>query len=181
MTILKRRSTETNTLISNIPEKRIVPEAAVTEVLEYGTGWVIVKKADGNKYKRSGGTLSWRYHNAGNVKYGKFAKLTHAVGKGWGGHAVYESIDSSKEAMRKLLFTDVRRYHKKSLLNALRKYAPKGDMGNRPDRYARYVGAKAGVSIHKKLGDMTKDEQDKVMEAMIRFEGHKEGHEELIA
>ncbi len=159
---------------------RMIQEPEIVEIISHRVGGITVKKDDGCSYDRAGGTLSWRNHNPGNIKHGAFAKGARAIGRGQGGHAVFASIKDGREAMKKLLFTPIRRYHKKTLLNALRTYAPVGDKNNNPDRYAKYVAAKLGISTSAVLNTLNGEQQEKMLDAMIVFEGYKFGREVMV-
>ncbi len=160
-------------------EQASIKEPEIVEIVKHKVGQITVKKSDDNTYTRIGGSLAWRYNNVGNIKYGKFAKSCYGcIGPGWGNHAVFATLKDSTEAQRKLLFTPIRRYASKSIINALKKYAPYSD-NNNPKRYAIYVANHVGVSINTKLKDMTKDQQNRMMDAMKIYEGFKEGLETI--
>lgn len=153
-------------------------EPRIVKVISYGNGWINVRMSDGYAYRRSGGTLSWRYNNPGNIKYGRFARSNGAIGRGWGshgGHAVFPTMQAGREAKRILLFTPIRKYYNLTLRDALSYYAPRSD-GNRPDVYARYVAKRTpGISIYTRLRDMDRNQQEHVLNAMQQFEGYRPG------
>ncbi len=156
------------------------PEGRIESIIKHGIGDIVVLKTDGHRYRRYNGTLAWRNNNPGNLKYGKFAKSTNSIGPGQGNHAVYASMEDGKRAMWELLFTDVRDYHNKTIIRVISKYAPASDK-NRPKVYAAYVAAHAEVPVTTKLNEMTIFQQQKMVEAMMVFEGYKEGQEAVIS
>lgn len=159
-------------------------EPAIVSVIQWGTGWIDVRMNDGHSYKRMGGTLSWRYNNPGNIKFGKFARASGAIGRGWGshgGHAVFPTYAVGHAAKKKLLFTPVRKYYNYTLRDAISLYAPASD-NNRPDIYARFImRATPGVTLSTRLKDFNHIQQEQMLRAMERFEGWKPGKVVRIA
>jgi len=151
------------------------PESRIISIVKHGVGEITVVKEDGHRYRRYGGTLAWRNLNPGNLKYGRFAKSTNAIGPGQGNHAVYATLQEGKEAMWKLLFDDTR-YNRKSIIGALSRYAPTSD-GNRPKQYAHYVANEVGVSVTTTLNELNPLQQSLMLDAMIVFEGFEVGQE----
>jgi len=163
--------------------RRFIKKQEIVKVLRYGNGWLEVRMNDSFAYRRSGGSLSWRYNNPGNIKYGRFARAHGAVGRGWGtqgGHAVFPTYSRGRWAKRQLLFTPIRKYYNYSLIDALSLYAPRSD-NNRPKIYARFVMRSVpGVSLHTTLRDFNNEQQEAMLSAMERFEGFKVGKIERI-
>ena len=158
--------------------KRYIRDPSITTVISYGNGWLDVKMSDGFYYRRMGGTLSWRYNNPGNIKYGQFSRMQKSIGKGWGGHAVFPTYEIGRRAKQQLLFTPIRRYYNLSIREALTYYAPVNDRrsSNRPDIYARYIVRHVpGVTLGTKLRNMNQTQQLAMLNAMERFEGYKTG------
>ena len=159
--------------IGEAPEPTKAP-VKLTKIVEYGNGYLIALGDDGKKYKRSGGSLSWRNHNPGNVKWGDFAKKYGALGSGFRGHAVFPDKKTGLEAQKALLFSSIRGYNKLSIRDAIAKYAPVGD-GNKPRQYAIFVAGKTGVSTTTKLNELSEARKVKLIEAMTEYEGFKVG------
>lgn len=156
-------------------------EPAISKVLDYGNGWITVLMNDGHTYRRTGGTLSWRYNNPGNIKYGSYARSKGSVGRGWGGqggHAVFPTYQIGKKAKKDLLFTPIRKYYNYTLLDAISLYAPSNDpnANNKPHIYARYIMKRTpGVTLSTRLKDFTLEQQEAMLYAMEKFEGFKIG------
>ena len=163
--------------------KRFIKDPKIIKVLRYGNGWIEVRMTNGFAYRRSGGTLSWRYCHPGNIKYGRFARAHGAIGRGWGrhgGHAVFPTHSIGRHAQRQLLFTPVRKYYNMSLIDALSLYAPVSD-NNRPDIYSRFILRRIpGVTFNTRLRDFNREQQGQMLAAMQQFEGHKAGRIERI-
>jgi len=150
-------------------------EPEILFVVRAGTGWIDVRMTDGLVYRREGGSLSWRYNNPGNIKFGKFARTHRAVGQGWEGHSVFPTYTLGRRAKYDLLFSPRKKYYKLSIRDAMRYYAPRSDQ-NRPDIYARFVANKIpGATVHTKLRDLNSDQREILLGAMQKFEGFRSG------
>lgn len=151
----------------------------IVKIISYGRGWIIVQMSNGRKFRRSSGTIAWRYNNPGNLKFGPFARSKGSIGAGDGGHSVFPNVEIGKNAMKELLFSSERGYDVMSINNALKKYAPVSD-GNDPNSYSIYVEKQTGINRHRILKSLNNREQDLVLNAMIRMEGWKEGKIEEV-
>ena len=163
--------------------KRYIKFPDIVSVISYGNGWLDIQMSDGFAYRRSGGTLSWRYNNPGNIKYGNFARSHKAVGRGWAKHAVFPSYNVGRWAKKQLLFTPVRKYYNYSLRDAIALYAPRSDRNarNRPDIYARFIlNRTPGVTLNTRLRNFNEDQQNRMLMAMEQFEGFKPGRIDRI-
>lgn len=169
--------------ISITPTKRsdlddVPPPAIETDdivaVRSFDSGVIEVQYGSGSVERRSGGTISWRYNNPGNIKHGKFAVAHRAAGIGDGGHAVFPNYNLGEQAMKDLIFTNERGFNSKSILEMLNIYAPAGD-GNDPKGYAKFVAARIGVSINTTINSLSPRQKADMIEAMKLAEGFKEG------
>lgn len=162
---------------SAIPSDSPLPEPQqrfITEIVNFGTGWIDVKYSDGSVEHRSGGTIAWRYNNPGNLKFGPFARENNAVGAGDGGHSVFPTYQAGESAMRNLLFTNARGYDTLSLSEMVEKYAPSSD-GNNPESYARFIAQRVGVSVNTTINRLTNRQKADMIEAMKIAEGYQVG------
>lgn len=154
----------------------------IIKVLDFGTGWISVRLSDGTKQVRSEGSISWRYHNPGNLKFGPFAKSYGAVDAGWGGHAIFPSRYAGQMTKRALLFSS-EKYRSLSVYDAISKYAPEDDNGagvptegNQPRIYTNYICKQVGtITPDTILETMDNQEQDAMLSAMLKFEGFMPG------
>ena len=146
------------------------------KVVDYGKGWIVVDTDEG-RVKVSGGSVSFRCRNPGNLKFGDFAKKFGAVGRDFGGHSVFPTVEDGKRAKYALLFGEGSRYVNKSILAAMRIYAPTDDpdADNDPDGYARFLGKRVGVPVSFVLSEMNDDQRSKFIDAISFFEGYKVG------
>ena len=154
----------------NLPD-----ELFVTSVISAEKGVSKLKMSDGNTYLLTGGTLSWRNNNPGNIKYGNFAQEQGAVGEGHQNMAVFKSYDSGKKAQKVLLFGPDSKYTKLTLVDAIARYAPSSDNNNNPKEYANYVAKNAKINKTTVLNKLTDTQQDDMIEVMCKMEGFKPG------
>lgn len=149
----------------------------VEKVVDIGKGYVIFLMSNGDKIKHSGGSISWRYNNPGNLKFGDFAKANGALKAGSGGHAVFASYEDGQAAMKELLFGSDSKYIGLSLVKAIARYAPVSDpkAKNQPKKYSDFIAKEVGIKSTKILRDMTDAEQDDMLKAMVFYEGYKQG------
>lgn len=154
--------------------KPSVQPTKITKVLDFGSGWITVEMDDGLKYKREGGSLAWRYHNCGNIKFGKFAERMGAIGRGHNNTAVFPTKAMGDAAMRELLFGSESRYLDMTIKKAIATYAPDYD-GNDSAKYADYVCKHAQLSYLRTLKSLSGDERARMIAAMQAMEGFKKG------
>lgn len=154
----------------------------VLQVTECGKGYVVLAMDDGSKIKRSEGTVSWRCNNPGNIKEGAFSKLNGSVGHDFGGHAVFKTVDDGRGAKESLLFCSNSKFRADTILSMIRVYAPVNDPNakNEPERYARWIAQKTGVSVNTELAALTAPQRTKLILAMEQYEGFKVGKEEIV-
>lgn len=132
---------------------------------------VIVVDADGNRYKRSGGTRAWRNNNPGNIRPGKFSRSAGAIGSA-GGFAVFPDEQTGMQAISKLLQTDS--YINLTVAGAIARWAPPTE--NNTAGYQRRVAQLTGLSIKRKISELSADELKRVANAIRTIEGWTPGH-----
>ena len=132
---------------------------------------VEVKTAEGKTEIREGGTRSWRNNNPGNIRYGDFAVKMGAIGEA-GGFAVFPDEETGKKAKESLLF-EGKNYKNLSIAQAISRYAPPSE--NNTEAYIQNILKSLGTSRDTKLTDLDSSQRQKMLEAMKRQEGWKEG------
>ena len=85
---------------------------------------VIYYRNDGGKLIRAGGTRTWRNNNPGNVIKGTFARGNGGIGEA-SGFAIFPDYETGRRVIARLLRT--KKYHEKSLFDAVKAYAPPED------------------------------------------------------
>ena len=136
---------------------------------------VIYNMPDGSRIKRSGGTRAWRNSNPGNIRYSKFSIKVGAIGQA-GGFAVFPDEATGMYAIETLLRTDS--YNKLTVAGAISRYAPPSE--NDTAAYHRNIERLTGLSINKRMADLTPAELTMVAKAIRQIEGWKEGTTQRI-
>ncbi|MBQ8255923.1 MAG: hypothetical protein IJY99_03090 [Alphaproteobacteria bacterium] len=136
---------------------------------------VVYHMPDGSKQRKSDGTRAWRNTNPGNIRYGNFAKRAGAIGKA-GGFSVFPDEATGQKAIESLLTTDT--YKNLTVAAAISKYAP--PVENDTAAYQRNLEKMTGISINKRISDLTPAELSSVAGAIRKVEGWGEGKIERL-
>lgn len=131
---------------------------------------VIVVAPDGKKYKRSGGTRAWRNNNPGNIRPGKFSRSVGGIGSA-GGFAVFPDEQTGMLAIKKLLLTN--NYKNLTVAGAISRWAPPSE--NNTAGYQRQVARLTGLSISRKISELSSEELTRVANAIRHVEGWRPG------
>ena len=151
------------------------PSATITEVIDYGPGYNIVRLGDGRVVRRQG-ARNWRNNNPGNIEYGAFTKARGAL-SGDDRFAIMPTYAAGRQAKSDLIFT-TSSYKNLKISAAIAKYAPAFE--NNTASYARQVISAAAVPAERggpdaKMSDCNKAEQERILDAMEKVEGFKVG------
>lgn len=111
-------------------------------------------------------------NNPGNLRLTAFTRSMGATGEDARGIAIFPDTATGLNAQRTLLFKD-ERYVNLSLRDAIFKYAPPSE--NDSQNYVNVVTQISGIDPNTIMGQMTPDQQNKVIGAMIRMEGAATG------
>ena len=125
---------------------------------------------NGTTITKEGGTVAWRNNNEGNLRPGKLSSTRIGVDKK--NFAVFATPEDGCAAKRHLLFNSSS-YKDLTLKQAIAKYAPSSDSNN-PDSYYKYILRNANIE-NKVMSKYTSNEQSRIMSAMKKQEGYKEG------
>jgi hypothetical protein len=106
-----------------------------------------------------------RNNNPGNIRYGEFAKRLGATGKDDKGFAIFPDYKSGEQAIAKLL--DTRSYKNLTGKQAMMRYAPPSE--NNTSKYIAFM-EKKGVPMNKKVSEMTPDEKQAMVDAIVHYE-----------
>jgi hypothetical protein len=120
---------------------------------------VIYTDADGKEFRYSGGVLSWRMNNPGDLWSGPVSKRNGEIGR-YGHFAVFPDYDTGHAALLDSLSTT---YWKKSLAEMILGYAPKTE--NNTNKYLQFLRSKTGVKDNRKIKDFTPKEFEKLWRA----------------
>lgn len=167
--IIEASATE-QIIVENISKNNTTSVSAVPMVASESGKDVIYTMPDGTRVKRSGGTRAWRNSNPGNIRYSKFAQKVGAIGQA-GGFAVFPNEEVGMYAIEALLRTDS--YNKLTVAGAISRYAP--PVENDTVAYHRNIEKLTGLSINKKMSDLTPSELTSIAQAIRQIEDWKEG------
>ena len=158
------------------PTPTPAPASASTPTTAPSTA-TVGKHTDGTRYVsygngevKTGGTVSWRNNNPGNIEAGDFANRHGAIGSD-GRFAVFPDADTGTKAKSSLLKGPS--YEGKTLVDVMKKYAPAPE--NDPQAYADYIAEKAGIDTSSVISDLDDDVVNDIVDAMKNYEGWKEG------
>jgi len=140
-------------------------------------GKTVITNETGEKEIRKGGTISWRNNNPGNMRMSEFSKAQGAIGEA-GGFAVFPSQEAGEKAREKLLF-EAKAYKDKTIAEAMHRYAPPSE--NDTQDYINSLVAATGANPNTPLATLTPDQRQKMLDAMKKKEGWKEGTIEKAA
>lgn len=148
----------------------------IKSVVQVGPGWNIVELTDGSQVKRIG-ARNWRNNNPGNMEYGPRAIRYGAIGRD-PRFAIFPTYSMGRRAKEALLF-ESDRYRGKSIIGAIAIYAPASDR-NDVQGYTASVCRATGASPNTLLSSLTTEQRQKMLDAMERVEGFREGRVEVI-
>ena len=131
---------------------------------------VIYENADGSRTRRTGGTRAWRNLNPGNIRYSDFARRVGAIGRA-GGFAVFPDEKTGMRAIESLLRSNS--YNHLTIAGAISRYAPPSE--NNTAGYHRRIEQLTGMSINRRMSDLSETEISRVATAIREIEGWQPG------
>lgn len=153
------------------PATTVSPTQNMTPVRAIQSGKdVIFVAADGTQYKQVGGTRAWRNKNPGNIRMSDFSRQAGAIGEA-GGFAVFPDEQTGMQAIKRLLRG--KNYNNLTIANAVSRYAPPSE--NNTVAYQRSLERITGLSINRRISELSDAELDKVANAIRQIEGWKPG------
>lgn len=132
-------------------------------------GNVVITNDDGSTEVRSGGSISWRNNNPGNMRSG--IDGYDSIGRN-AGFAIFPSEQVGFDAMVGNLQTS--RYQGLTIGGAISTWAPGAD-GNNPAAYARTVSGWTGLGVNTPMNTLSIDQLRSVGGAIQRYEGWRPG------
>lgn len=136
-----------------------------------GGAWVKYTADDGSGFIRTGGSRTWRNMNPGAIRNGEFAREYGSCGSA-GGFAVFPTEEHGMRALLGLLRSD--KYAPLTIAAAIYKYAPPRDNNNTRD-YQRKMLQITGISLKKRMCQLTAADLERVALAIRTIEGWKSG------
>lgn len=137
---------------------------------------VVYTRADGNQFRRSGGTRAWRNNNPGCLRYSEFTVNQGAIGHA-GGFAVFPDEETGMRAICSLLKSD--KYKVLTISQAVSTYAPPHE--NDTETYDANLRKMTGLAAHTKLNELNDNQIMRVAKAIKIVEGWRPGQETVIS
>lgn len=141
-----------------------------------GGNWVKYTSNDGSGFIRTGGSRTWRNMNPGAIRPGEIPRKYGSCGSA-GGFAVFPTEEHGMKALIGLLKSD--KYSNLTIAAAIYKWAPPSDHNN-TRLYQRRLSQMTGLSLTKKICQLTAEEMNRVANAIKVLEGWKPGQKELF-
>ena len=133
----------------------------------YGEGAnTVIPRDDGTEEVRTGGSLSWRNNNPGNLRDTPFSEDDGAIGNAHG-FAVFSSEDAGRTALTDLLQTNT--YQNMTVGDAITRYAP--PVENDTSNYTHLIENFTGLSAGTPMSSLTGLQIQSVVGAIQRIEG----------
>lgn len=164
-----KTATDTTNVVSLRADTLVTPHAV--NACAVGKD-VLYTRADSSQYRLTGGTRAWRNNNPGCIRFGKIARDAGAIGTA-GGFAVFPSEEHGRNALANLLRTDD--YSKLTIGRAIMRYAP--PYQNNTAAYKRRLQELTGLSLARRMGDLSEAELSKCIDAICTIEGWREGRQ----
>ncbi|MGH7743527.1 MAG: hypothetical protein ACREQ5_01715 [Candidatus Dormibacteria bacterium] len=140
-----------------------------------GKNDVVIQRDDGTIEVRSGGSVSWRDNNPGNMISGVGPYASIGMNQGF---AVFPDYQTGYDAMVYNLEYDPR-YQSGTVGSAIATWAP-ASVGNDPVTYANTVSSWTGLSINTPMNSLTLPQMQSVAGAIQRYEGWNPGTAKII-
>jgi hypothetical protein len=125
---------------------------------------------DGTTYTYSGGDLSWRNNNPGNLHYGDFAIADGAIGQDANGFAIFPDAETGEQALRGLVSGS---YGNDSINAMMSAYAPSFE--NNTSAYQSFLAKSVGVPGTTVIGKLTPTQFEALIKGIETYEGTKAG------
>lgn len=142
----------------------------ITEIIQTGPGYNIVKLADGNVVRQEG-ARNWRNNNPGNLEFGDFARRYGAIGTD-GRFAIFPTYEAGRAAKEALLFNSSS-YSGMTIERAINRYAPPGE--NDTQWYIDEITKDVGVPSNTLTSSLTAQQRSVMLNTMQRVEGFRPG------
>lgn len=166
----KQREVDSTIFIANANKSGLIAVNAVASRYD-----VVYTRADGNQFRRSGGSRAWRNNNPGCLRYSEFTVNQGAIGHA-GGFAVFPDEETGMRAICSLLTSD--KYRNLTISQAIFKYAPPHE--NDTESYNASLRRMTGLQTTTKLKDLNDEQIMRVARAIRIVEGWKPGKETVI-
>jgi hypothetical protein len=132
----------------------------------------IFRNQNGDLMQHINGSRSWRNNSPGNIR--SSSGLLYGANGIRDGFLVFPDAETGLNAISKLF--KGKNYISLTLAGAMQRYAPSAD-NNNPDRYAKNISKKTGISIAANIKDLSDSDLTKIARAIQEIEGWDVGVE----
>jgi hypothetical protein len=130
----------------------------------------IIMYNDGSRDVRTGGTLTWRNNNPGNLRPGSISSSHGSIGQAHG-FSVFPDAGTGGNAQVALLYTKT--YQEKTVNQTIAAYAPSTE--NNTPAYQQFVQNAVGVSGNTQLNTLSATQMGTLATTIRQYEGSKAG------
>jgi len=155
--------------LAPLEEKRVRKEAKVLETRDY---YLRIFNEDGSISVRTGGSLAWRSGNPCRILYGKFAASQGAIGKA-DNFAVFRDYKDGRKACYELLFTSDHGYKELTIVDAVKRFAPKNE-GFKTADYIKAVQKSSLVSLSI-MKNQSENKRNQLIDMLMELESYSPG------
>ena len=155
--------------LAPLEEKRVRKEAKILEARDY---YLRIFNEDGSISVRTGGSLAWRSGNPCRILYGKFAASQGAIGKA-DKFAVFRDYKDGRKACYELLFTSDHGYKELTIVDAIKRFAPKNE-GFKTADYIKAVQKSSLVSLSI-MKDQSENKRNQLIDMLMELENYSPG------
>lgn len=153
------------------PSTTVGSKSAPTTAVAKGREVII-----GNE-RRTGGTISWRTNNPGNVMYGPRARSFGAIGSAMAGDgepvAIMPTLDHGWKMQMALWRSP--KYNNGTIDQGCRRWATGVGSKKETSPYTIALADAAGASIHTKVSELSDDQLKNMVKRQAKLEGFKVG------
>lgn len=149
-------------------------QGQITQILQEGPGFNIVRYLDGRVERRTG-SFNWRNNNPGNLRMTPFSRRMGAIGGGT--FAIFPTYEAGKRAKEALIF-ESSPYRNLTIAQAISRYAPPSE--NNTAAYINSVVQATGATPDTPTQSLTPAQRTSMLNAIDRIEGFRVGRVDVL-
>lgn len=149
-----------------------IPKRQPASILEARDYYLRLLHEDQSVSVRTGGSRSWRMNNPCSILWGRFARDKGAIGNA-DKYAVWLKYAEGRLACYDLLFKSEHGYKDKSVLDAMKRYAPLKE-GFATDKYIKAM-EKARINTKDKMSSLPEEKRQKLIDVLMEVEDFHAG------
>jgi hypothetical protein len=149
-------------------------QGQITQILQEGPGFNVVKYSDGRVERRTG-SFNWRNNNPGNLRMTPFSRSMGAIGGAT--FAIFPTYEAGKRAKEALIF-ESGPYRNLTIAQAISRYAPAFE--NNTAGYINSIVQATGATPDTPTRSLTPAQRTSMLNAIDRIEGFRVGRVEVL-